>query len=66
METYEVELESAESDGFAVTVPALPGLLILGATLDEVLARARASIAFHTRAHDTGKLTEPIALVPRE
>ena len=33
MDTYEVEFEAAEPDGFAVTVPAFPGLLILGATL---------------------------------
>jgi hypothetical protein len=29
MGSYEVSLEPAEPDGFAVTVPALPGLLIL-------------------------------------
>src|ERR1700694_2318556 len=40
MDTYEVELEAAEPEGFAVTVPALPGLLVLGATIDEVLSRA--------------------------
>ena len=65
METYEVELESAESQGFAVTVPALPGLLVFGATIDEVLVRARASIAFHVCAGDNGQVTDRIALVPR-
>ena len=65
MDTYEVELEAAEPDGFAVTVPAFPGLLILGATLDEALARARASIAFHVRAPENGQLTDRIAVVPR-
>jgi predicted RNase H-like HicB family nuclease len=50
MDAYEVELESAEPEGFVVTVPSLPGLLILGATSDEVLSRTRASIAFHLRA----------------
>src|SRR5437899_12498688 len=34
MDTYEVELEAAEPYGFAVTVPAFPGLLILGPTPD--------------------------------
>ena len=65
MDTYEVELEAAEPDGFAVTVPAFPGLLILGATLDEALARARASIAFQVRAPENGQLTDRIAVVPR-
>ena len=47
MDTYEVELEPAEPDGFAAIVPALPGLLVLGRDVDEVLARAGAAIAFH-------------------
>ena len=64
MDTHEVELEAAEPDGFAVTVPAFPGLLIFGATLDEALARARASIAFHVRAPENGQLTDRIAVVP--
>ena len=34
----------------------LPGLLVLGATIDEVLSRARASIAFHARAPENGQL----------
>jgi predicted RNase H-like HicB family nuclease len=65
MDTYDVELEAAEPDGFAVTVPAFPGLLILGATLDEALARARASIAFRVRVPENGLLTDRIAVVPR-
>jgi predicted RNase H-like HicB family nuclease len=65
MDTYEVELEAAEPDGFDVTVPAFPGLLILGATLDEALVRARTSIAFHVRAPENGQLTDRIAVVPR-
>ena len=65
MDTYEVELEAAEPDGFAVTVPAFPGLLVLGATIDEVLSRARASIAFHGRAPENGQLTDRIAVFPR-
>ena len=47
MDTYEVELEPTEPAGFAVTVPALPGLLVLGTNVDDVLERARAAIAFH-------------------
>jgi predicted RNase H-like HicB family nuclease len=65
MDTYEVELEAAEPDGFAVTVRAFPGLLVLGATIDEVLSRARASIAFHGRVPENGQLTDRIAVVPR-
>ena len=47
MDTYEIDLEPAEPDGFAAIVPAVPGLLVLGASVDEVLERARAAIAFH-------------------
>jgi predicted RNase H-like HicB family nuclease len=65
MDAYEVELESVEPEEFVVTIPSLPGLLILGATIDEVLVRTRASIAFHVRAADRGQLTEKIALVVR-
>jgi predicted RNase H-like HicB family nuclease len=49
MEHYVVELEPIETGGFAVTVPALPGLLILGQSADEVIERARAAIEFHAR-----------------
>ncbi len=47
MDAYEVELEPAEPHGFAAIVPALPGLLVLGRDVDEVLERVRAAIAFH-------------------
>jgi hypothetical protein len=47
MDTYEVELEPAEPHGLAAIVPALPGLLVLGRDVDEVLERVRAAIAFH-------------------
>jgi hypothetical protein len=53
MDTYEVELEPAAPDGFAATVPAVPGLLVLGRDV-EVLARVRAAIAFHV---DLGPLS---------
>jgi predicted RNase H-like HicB family nuclease len=65
MNTYEIDLELADPHGFAVTVPALPGLLILGTSLDEVLTRARASITWHARAHEHGQLPEDIARRPR-
>ena len=47
MDTYEVELAPAEPDGFAASVPAVPGLLVLGPDVDEVLRRARVAIASH-------------------
>ncbi len=47
MDIYEVELEQGEPDGFAAVVSALPGLLILGNSVDEVLKRVRGAIAFH-------------------
>ncbi len=47
MDTYEVELEPAEPHGLAAIVPALPGLLVLGRDVDEVLEHVRAAIAFH-------------------
>jgi hypothetical protein len=49
MDVYDVELETSESDRICLTVPALPGLLILGRSIHEVLQHAELSIAFHTR-----------------
>ncbi len=49
MKTYAVEIDRTESGRFALTVPALPGLLILGESADEVLERARAAIEFRAR-----------------
>ncbi|MBV9595583.1 MAG: hypothetical protein JOZ87_01880 [Chloroflexi bacterium] len=46
MDTYDVELEQVAADQFVVSVAALPGLLILGVSLEEVLGRARAAIEF--------------------
>ena len=46
MDSYEVEVEEAEPDGFAAIVPALPGLLVLGPDVDDVLRRVRVAIAF--------------------
>jgi len=47
MDIYEVELEPAEPEGFAAIVPALPGPLLLGPDVDEVLRRVRVAIALH-------------------
>ena len=60
MDAYQVELEPAEPEGFAAIVPAMPGLLVLGSDVDEVLRRVRVAIAFH---HGCGLL--PIRLAVR-
>ena len=44
MDIYEVELAPAEPDGFAASVPAVPGLLVLDSDVDEVLRRVRVAI----------------------
>ena len=49
MKEYVVELERTESGRYALTISEMPGLLILGDTTDEVLARARAAIQFYSR-----------------
>ena len=45
--TYTIELEPAEPCGYAVTVPALPGVLTFGDTVEEAMAMAREAIALH-------------------
>jgi antitoxin HicB len=52
--TYTIELEPTEPSGYAVTVPALPGVLTFGDTIEEAMAMAREAIALHIeglRAH---------------
>ena len=49
MKEYVVELDRTESGRYALTIANIPGLLILGDTPDEVLARARAAIQFYSR-----------------
>jgi hypothetical protein len=44
MDMYEVELEPAGPEGFAAIVPALPGLLVVGPDVDDVLRRVRVAI----------------------
>ena len=60
MDTYEVEVEPVEPDRFAALVPALPGLLILGRDVDEVLERVRAAIAYRA-----GRGARPFRLAVR-
>jgi hypothetical protein len=77
MDVYAVELERAEPNGFAAIVPALPGVLVLGSDVDEVLRRVRVAIAFHdgcgllpirlaVRWRDRGKLLPELPTLSRE
>jgi predicted RNase H-like HicB family nuclease len=66
MDTFEIDLEPADAQGFTVTIPALPGLLIFGTSLDEVLNQTRAAIAWHARGYAGGHLLDRIALVTRD
>ena len=59
METYDVELEQAEGR-FIGTVRAIPGLLVFGSTVDEVLERARSALEFH--AGRPSAMYEPIGV----
>jgi antitoxin HicB len=45
--TYTVELIPTEPDGYSVHVPALPGIVTSGGTIEEALAMAREAIALH-------------------
>jgi len=45
--TYTVELIPTTPDGYSVHVPALPGVVTEGATVEEALAMAREAIALH-------------------
>jgi predicted RNase H-like HicB family nuclease len=65
MDMYEIELELAEPDGLCAIVSALPGLLVLGSTVDEVLEHARAAIAFHTGRSDSRGRARHISVMPR-
>jgi predicted RNase H-like HicB family nuclease len=66
MDTYEVELEPAAPDGFAATVPAVPGLLVLGRDINEVLERVRAAITFHVGGPLSVHLVVERGELPRE
>ena len=65
MDTYEIELEPAEPDGFIAIVPAVPGLLVLGSSVDEVLERAHAAIAFHLGRSGNLRDARRINVMPR-
>ncbi len=57
--TYTVLLDPDEEEGgYTVTVPALPGLVTQGDTLDEALAMARDAIALYLE--DLAASGEPI------
>jgi predicted RNase H-like HicB family nuclease len=45
-----VFLPEPEAGGFSVLVPALPGCLTQGETIEEALANAREAIGLHLRA----------------
>jgi len=45
--TYTVELIPSEPDGYSVHVPALPGVVTSGGTVEEALAMAREAIGLH-------------------
>jgi antitoxin HicB len=47
MRTYTVVFEPAETGGFIVLVPALPGCFTQGRTVDECRERAAEAIAVH-------------------
>ena len=64
MDTYEIELESADPDSYTALVPAIPGLLVLGRRVDEVLERARAAIAFHVGRSGSPGCARQITVMP--
>jgi antitoxin HicB len=56
MQRYTVILGYNEDDGYIVSVPALPGCLTQGATVEQALARVRDAITGHIAALiDTGQ-----------
>ena len=46
---YTVVLEPAQPHGYSVYVPALPGVVTSGDTIEDALAMAREAIALHLR-----------------
>ena len=50
MTRYTVILDYEEGEGYAVSVPALPGCFTQGATVEQALGRAREAIAGHIAA----------------
>lgn len=56
-----VLIPDADTGGYTVTVPALPGLIAQGETREEALEMAREAIAFHIEC-----LTDEGEVVPTE
>lgn len=60
MKTYTVVLTpDYDSGGFTVTVPALPGCVTDGETIDDALARASEAITLYLRGEDEDAFLEP-------
>lgn len=53
---YLVVIEPDESGGYVVDVPALPGCVTHGDTVDEALRHVREAIALYLRAEDAESL----------
>ena len=63
--TYTVELIPTEPDGYSVHVPALPGVVTSGATVEEALAMAREAITLHLEGLREDGLEIPVEPPPR-
>lgn len=62
MKTYTVVLTpDDESGGFTVTVPALPGCVTDGPTIDEALKRAQEAIELYLEGEDEARFVDPFA-----
>lgn len=60
MKSFTVILVSdEESGGYTVNVPALPGCITDGETIDEALERAHEAISLYLRGEDESKFIEP-------
>jgi antitoxin HicB len=60
MKTYTVVLTpDYESGGFTVTVPALPGCITDGETVEDALERAQEAITLYLRGEDESRFIEP-------
>jgi predicted RNase H-like HicB family nuclease len=62
---YTVVLEPTEPIGYSVYVPALPGVVTAGDTIEEALAMAREAIAIHLRGLIEDRQQVPIEAPPR-
>jgi predicted RNase H-like HicB family nuclease len=62
---YTVVLEPTDPEGYSVHVPALPGVVTSGDTIEEALAMAREAIALHVRGLIEDGEAVPIETPPR-